>query len=111
MKRVLIVLFALFALFVSVAVACPKGQHPVCSYDPAKGRSVCHCVSGEVAACSARHDAVFSPERMDAVLMSTDYQCTTTSNTTTYSDGRSQTCTTTCCGDPDIAMSCSTTCN
>ena len=32
-------------LFVTVAMACPKGTHPVCTYDPSKGRSVCHCVS------------------------------------------------------------------
>lgn len=28
----------------SLAMACPKGQHPVCHYDAAKGKSVCHCV-------------------------------------------------------------------
>ncbi len=39
------------------------------------------------------------------------YTCTTTSNRTCDSNGHCQTCTTTCCGDPDISVSCSTTCN
>ena len=27
-----------------LAMACPKGKHRVCHYDPDKGKSVCHCV-------------------------------------------------------------------
>ena len=27
-----------------LAMACPKGKHPVCHYDPNKSKSVCHCV-------------------------------------------------------------------
>jgi hypothetical protein len=30
----------------SLAMACPKGTHPVC-HDPKKGKSVCHCVPSE----------------------------------------------------------------
>jgi hypothetical protein len=44
-----VIRFALGVLAVTVlagslAMACPKGKHPVCHYDPAKGKSVCHCV-------------------------------------------------------------------
>jgi hypothetical protein len=38
-------------LFVAVAMACPKGTHPVCTYDPAVGHSVCHCVSETGGTC------------------------------------------------------------
>ena len=30
------------------AVACPKGTHPVCTYDPVEHRSHCVCVPGVV---------------------------------------------------------------
>lgn len=38
-------LIALALLAVStVVLACPRGTHPVCEYDPVKGKSVCVCV-------------------------------------------------------------------
>jgi len=48
-----IIRFALFATLAlasvsglaAAAFACPKGTHPVCTYNPADGRSHCHCVS------------------------------------------------------------------
>ena len=33
------------AVDAGIAMACPKDTHPVCHYDPQKGKSVCHCVS------------------------------------------------------------------
>jgi hypothetical protein len=38
----------------SIAMACPKGKHPVCHYDPNKGKSVCHCVPSAQEACPQR---------------------------------------------------------
>jgi hypothetical protein len=37
-----------------IAMACPKGTHPVCHYDPNKGKSVCHCVASEQEACPSK---------------------------------------------------------
>lgn len=38
----------------SMAMACPKGKHPICHYDPEKGKSVCHCVLSAQEACPKR---------------------------------------------------------
>jgi hypothetical protein len=45
---------AVMVLAGGLAMACPKGTHPVCQYDPAKGKSVCHCVPSEQDACPKR---------------------------------------------------------
>jgi hypothetical protein len=51
-----------FLIFIStVAMACPKGTHPVCTYDPSQGRSVCHCVSEVNGTCEFK-DAVQKAE-------------------------------------------------
>jgi len=42
------------ALAAGLAMACPKGTHPVCQYDPSKGKSVCHCVASERDDCQAK---------------------------------------------------------
>ena len=44
LKKLIIIAGAITALSASVALACPAGTHPVCAYDAAQGRSVCHCV-------------------------------------------------------------------
>ena len=44
MSKLLIAAVTFVALSATVAYACPAGTHPVCTYDPLVGRSVCHCV-------------------------------------------------------------------
>jgi hypothetical protein len=44
MKKIIALVALFIAVGAGVAVACPRGTHPVCQYDPSTQRSYCVCV-------------------------------------------------------------------
>jgi hypothetical protein len=45
---------ATILLACGLAMACPKGKHRVCRYDPNRGKSVCQCVPRAQEDCPKR---------------------------------------------------------